>query len=813
MGTMPCKVARESTTLPDPRAHDSLNSVAFIGTYLPRACGIATFTTELLHAISAEAPATRVIAAALNDRSDGYDYPPEVQFEIAQQRLADYRHAAEQLNVNCFDVVCVQHEYGIFGGSEGDHIVKLLGELHMPAVATFHTILKDPSPEQKRVLHELAGACDRVVAMSETGRRFLREIYDIPERKIELIPHGVPDTPFVDSIFYKDQFGLAGRRVVLSFGLLSPNKGIEAMLRALPRLVERHPDVVYVVLGTTHPQIKKAHGESYRLSLQQLAQKLGVDDHLIFRDQFVELPELCEYLGAADVYVTPYLNEAQVTSGTLSYAMAAGNAIVSTPYWHAADMLAEGRGRLVPFNDSGALAREINSLLDDDTERVAVRRRAYNFTRPHVWKEVARRYLAVFHEVREQHARASRPSFQTRTLRSSATLLPELKFDHLEQLTDDVGILQHAIYNVPDRDHGYCTDDNARALLVVTWAPRFISETQRLQELSGLYLSFLRHAFNPDTGRFRNFMSYDRRWLEESGSEDSHARALWALGETVATTADVHKCCVAALLLRRGLPAIEQMRSPRAVAHALLGIDAYLRAFVGDEAVRRTQESLAKRLLDMYREHASGEWPWIEDTITYANGTIPQALLTAGRSLERDDMWKTGLRALEWLLTIQIEEGRFVPIGNNGWYRHGRERARFDQQPIEAASMIPACVQAYRVTGQRRWLQSAQICFRWFLGHNDLGVPVYDETSGSCCDGLEATGLNQNRGAESTLAWLYSLIEMYALQAEGTLGWNDRESRMEVARGTAPVETIGPDPDRILLKPAPAPSSIDVSDQ
>jgi hypothetical protein len=412
----------------------------------------------------------------------------------------------------------------------------------------------------------------------------------------------------------------------------------------------------------------------------------------------------------------------------------------------------------------------------------------------------------VFLELREKRARAAQPSLQIRTLRTSAAILPELKFDHLERLTDDVGIFQHATYNVPNREHGYCTDDNARALLVVTWAQRFMPEMHRLRELGGLYLSFLQHALHADTGRFRNFMGYDRRWLEESGSDDSHARALLALGEVVATTSDVHECCVAASLLRRGLPAMEQIHSPRAVAHAVLGTDAYLRAFAGDEAVGRTRESLAAQLLAAYRGHATDQWPWIEDIVTYANGTIPHALLAAGRSLGRDDLCTAGLAALEWLLTIQIENGQFVPIGNDGWYHRGGERARFAQQPIEAACMIPACVEAYRVTNDRRWLKPAQICFRWFLGDNDLGLPVYDETRGACCDGLEPGGVNQNRGAESTLAWLYALIEMYALQAEGILGWTGAGSEAEVARVALPVEAVGPQKSWERLQESPADS-------
>ncbi|MCZ6857854.1 MAG: glycosyltransferase [Gemmatimonadetes bacterium] len=776
MTQLPATNPVQPAKVSDPRIRDRLKLVGFIGTYVPRKCGIATFTADLLHAVAAEAPSTRVIAVASNDVPDGYDYPPEVQFEIAQQRLADYRKAAEYLNVNEYDAVCVQHEFGIYGGTEGEHLVKLLGELRMPKIATLHTLLREPTPEQRRVLCSLAEVCDRLVVMSEMGRRFLEEIYRIPSDSILVIPHGVPDTPFLDTNFYKDKFGVSGKKVILTFGLLSPNKGIEVMLRALPRIVERHPDVVYVVLGATHPHIRRTQGEAYRLRLQQLARSQGVDKHVIFRDQFVALSQLCEYLGAADVYCTPYLNVAQITSGTLSYAMATGNAIVSTPYWHAEEMLQDGRGRLVPFNDSAALATEITDLLSDEDERLAIRRRAYDFTRSHTWKEVARRYLDLFVECRDHRRVEERPAYQTRTLRTLATVLPELKFDHLKRLTDDVGILQHATYSVPNRDHGYCTDDNARALLVTSLAQRHVPAVPQLQDLSGTYLSYLLHAFNPKTGMFRNFMGYDRCWMEAAGSEDSHARAVWALGETVIGAAEDIESRLATALLHKALPAVERFESPRAVSHALLGVNAFLRISPNDEVAQRQLEKMGDRLYQRYQQNASADWPWIEDELTYSNGAIAHALLAVGESLGRSSMREAGLESLDWLVTLQTEDGRYVPIGNQGWYRRGGERARFDQQPIEAASMIPACVEAYRVTGEHRWLGEAQRCFRWFTGENHHDLPMYDETTGACCDGLSADGLNQNRGAESTLAWLYSLIFMHALQSEGTLGWSKVEA-------------------------------------
>ena len=743
--------------------------MALLGTYQPRQCGIATFTSDLAHSLAVEVPDASVLVVAMNDIPSGYRYPPEVRFEIGQNQLADYRLAAEFLNMNRVDVVCVQHEYGIFGGPEGEHVMILLGALRMPVVTTLHTILRDPTAAQRRVLRDLAAVSDRLVTMSERGGRFLREVYGIPESKIAFIPHGVPDMPFVDPNYYKDQFGVEGKRVILTFGLLSPNKGIENVIRALPDVIRRHPEVVYLVLGATHPHVKKIHGESYRLQLQQLATELGVDEHVVFHNRFVELSELCEFLGAADIYVTPYLNEAQIVSGTLSYAMSTGKATISTPYWYATEMLAENRGRIVPFGDPEAIAEQINALLDDEIELHAIRKRAYTYCRSHVWKEVARRYLEVFEEVRRERQREPRPVYLAPSIRASAVTLPQIRLSHMQRLTDDVGILQHATYSTPNRSHGYCTDDNARALVVATRAQEYLPDTERLAELSVRYLSFLQHAFNPDRGTFRNFLGYDRRWLEEEGSQDSQGRALMALGVSVARSGDDQLRAAATQLFQRAAPAMERLTSPRAVAFALAGAHYYMQTVPGDSFIKRLRVLLADRLMDGFRRGASEEWPWPEEIVTYSNASLPAGLLLSGRDLERHDMIEMGLRSLQWLLSVQLMDGHFVPVGNDGWFSSSGRRARFDQQPVEAETTIDACIWAFRITGDRQWLDHTTRVFQWFLGQNDLGVPLCDHVTGACFDGLQASAVNQNQGAEATLAWLNSLIQMHMLQAEGLL--------------------------------------------
>ena len=752
--------------------YEGIGSVAVIGNYLPRQCGIATFTTDLVEALSLEAPDVYCWAAAMNDKPEGYAYPGKVRFEINQNKLSDYGVASQFLNISQTDIVCVQHEYGLFGGPAGSHLLKLLGDLRMPVVTTLHTVLKDPAPEYRAVMCKLADLSDKLVVMSHKAVDFLKDIYGVPEEKITFIHHGIPDTPFIDSSFYKDKFGVEGKKVLLTFGLLSPNKGIENVLQALPAVIKQHPDVVYIILGATHPHILKFHGDAYRIMLQQLVHKLHIGKHVIFQNRFVELKELCEFLGIADIYVTPYLEEAQITSGTLAYAMGTGKAVISTPYWYATEMLAEGRGRIVPFHDPDAMAEQIFGLLVNDIERHGMRKKAYTFTRDAVWKEVARKYLQVFSEVRQKRARNPRPRYSyVETIKAITNFeLPEIKLDHLKAFTDDTGILQHATYTIPDRTHGYCTDDNARALLVAAMGQKYLPVNDwGLDSLSGHYLGFLLYAYNEKNGRFRNFMTYSREWIEEIGSEDAHGRALWCLGKAVDFLDDPGHLAMSTTLFNKALQAVENFHSPRAIAFCLVGMHAYLDKFSGDSDVRRIREILANRLFDQFKKNATDSWPWLENALSYANGKLPHALLLSGQWIQRSDMIDMGLRSLKWLLAIQTEDSHFVPIGSNGGYEQGGPKARFDQQPIEANAMIEACVEAFNVTRDKTWIDNAVMCFNWFLGHNDLNLPLYDPKTGGCRDGLMADGINQNEGAESSLAWLLSLMTLQKLYADEIL--------------------------------------------
>lgn len=743
----------------------AISKVAFLGDYLPRKCGIATFTTDLRCSVAKEHPAIQCLVVPVNDRAEGYDYPAEVRFEIAEQDLPSYLRAADFLNITDVDVVCLEHEFGIFGGPAGSHVLALLRELRMPIVTTLHTVLREPNADQRRVMRDLIRISTRLVVMSERGREFLLDVYQAPAAKIDLIPHGIPDMPFADPNYFKDEFGVAGKQVLLTFGLLSPNKGIEFALRALPDIIRAFPNIVYIVLGQTHPNLLRDEGEAYRLGLERLAKDLGVQKHVVFFNRFVELEELMRFIGAADIYLTPYLTEAQITSGTLAYAFGAGNAVVSTPYWHAAELLAEERGKLVPFRDAKAIASAVTELLRDEPLRHTMRKNAYKLGRDMVWSRVAQLYARAFEQARHDHSFVGRKSSPIKTLDEQPGQLPELKLDHLFRMSDSAGIFQHASFTVPNFAEGYCTDDNARALVLAMMLQRQGLGSPRLSEQAATYAAFLNHAFDRQRGRFHNFMSFDRHWLDKIGSEDCHGQSLWALGLCVAQAGQGSFQRLAAELFELALPVAAHFTSPRAWAFTLIGIDEYLRRLSGDRRANQIRESLTAKLMQRYTDAATDEWNWFEDVVSYANAKLPHAMILSGRCMNNGAMVEVGLKTLRWLVKIQTSEaGSFRPIGSNGFYPRGQERALFDQQPIEAQATVSACIEAYNATNDLFWVAEARRAFEWFLGRNDLGLALYDAGTGGCRDGLHMDRLSQNQGAESTLAFLLALAEKQALQ-------------------------------------------------
>jgi glycosyltransferase involved in cell wall biosynthesis len=751
--------------------NSEIKKVAFLGDYPPRTCGIATFTSDLLTAVATEHPAIQCLAVPVNDIADGYDYPDVVRFEIGEQDLPSYQRAADFLNISGVDILCIQHEFGIYGGPAGSHVLAMLREVKMPVVTTLHTVLSNPNAEQQAVMQELVARSTRLVVMSDRGMNMMTDIYHAPAGKLDVIPHGIPDIPFVDPNYYKDQFGVEGRVVLLTFGLLSPNKGIEHVLNALPAIVAEFPDVVYIVLGATHPNELREQGEVYRLGLERLAKRNKIQQHVIFYNRFVALEELKEFIGAADLYITPYLNEAQITSGTLAYTFGAGKAVVSTPYWHAAELLAEGRGVLVPFGDAAAIAREVTALLRDDTRRHAMRKQAYKLGRDMVWSHVARRYVTSFEKARVEGAVLSRKSFATKTLADAPRHLPELKLDHLARMTDSTGIFQHAMLSVPNFSEGYCTDDNARAFILAVLLDVLKEEPVRIRSLATTYAAFLHHAYDPATRRFHNHMSFDRRWLDEQGSEDCHARALWALGVGAGRSPHRSFQIMTGQLFAQALPVATGFTSPRAWALSLLGIHEYLRRLNGDREVTHIRETLTTLLMELYDRSSQPDWPWFEEELTYDNARLAHALILSGRDAGQPAVLERGLQSLRWLAELQTSEnGHFRPIGSNGFFRRGGIRALFDQQPIEAYAMVSASLAAFRVTSDPWWFELAQRAFDWFLGWNDLGLELYSPSTGGCQDALHVDRVNGNQGAESTLAYLLSLVEMQRMQHAASPG-------------------------------------------
>jgi glycosyltransferase involved in cell wall biosynthesis len=739
-----------------------MKRIAIVGNYLPRLCGIATFTADLCESLASQFPDTTCFAAAVNDREQGYDYPPRVRFELFQNDITTYRQAADYLNVNNVDLVCLQHEFGIFGGADGSYVLAMLRKLRMPVATTLHTIPNNPTPTQRKVLGEIAARSDRLVVMSKKGRDFLRTVYQTPVEKIDFIPHGIPDVPFTDTNYYKDIFGAEGKRILLTFGLLGKNKGIECVIRALPEVLEKFPDTIYMVVGTTHPNVVRQEGETYRESLQQLARDLGVEGNVIFHNRFVGLDELLEFIGAADIYVTPYLNRDQITSGTLAYAFGAGKAVISTPYWYAEELLEDGGGLLAPFASPDALAHAVLHLFEDDGAYHAIRKKAYLAGRKMIWSAVARDYMRTFRRAAQQRRATSRTIFSLNAKTAARPEMPPLNLGHLQRLTDDVGILQHAIVSVPNYNEGYTSDDNARALILTVYLEELGElRAAKAEELTARYLAFLWHAYNPQNGRFRNFMGYDRRWLENEGSFDSQARALWGLGAVLGRSRRQDLRFAACRLIESALYNVRDFTDLRPASFATIAIHDYLPLFSGDRAAQEARAILADRLYEAWRRCSSVDWPWFEDKLTYANAALPHALLLCGRSLDRKSWVDAALRSLDWLMEIQIvPAGHFAPIGNQGFLDRGGAPARYDQQPIEAHAAVSACIEAFHATGEERWRDRARLAFEWFLGQNDLGLSLYDPMTGGCSDGLSPEGVSLNQGTESTLAFLLSWCEL-----------------------------------------------------
>ncbi len=737
-------------------AKGSARKVAFISSFSPRRCGIATFTNDLITNVAAAARGQfqPLVVAMRTDNSLRYTEP--VKFEIRQEVEADYVCAAEYLNFSNVDLVSVQHEYGLFGGDAGSYLSLLLERLNAPIITTLHTVLNDPPPEYKRSLIDVCDASYKVVTMNIRGVDMLTDIYDVPRSKIELIPHGIPDLPFVDSNYYKHKFGIEGRKTILTFGLLSSNKGIEVMLSAMPEIVKADPSVLYIVLGATHPAVLEREGEAYRLRLQRMVNELGLQEHVVFHNRFVKDEELHNFLCAADIYVTPYLNKEQLTSGTLSFAVGTGKAVVSTPYWAAMELLADDRGRLVPFNSPARLGEAVIELLKNDDLFYSLRRRAYDYGRSRTWPKIGQRYWKLFSQKQLPAVVAGRPSLAAIESVSSIEL-PEPSLDHLKTLTDSVGLYQHARFTIPHRVHGYTTDDNARAVIAMAKYYAQYSDPDA-RKLLDTYLAFTLHAQNKD-GTVRNLMGFDRCWIPGEPTHDALGRFLWALGTVMALPPSPPYLSAVKSYFDKSV-ALAQRQFPRGMAYSILGMCEYLRQFPGASDIKRHLEAAGNELLEQYHQNCIERWRWFEDVLTYDNAILPCALLAAGMALERQDYIEAGLDSCRFLLDETFDGEHFSFIGCKGWYERGGKKATFDQQPIEVASTVLMLRAAYDATGDRQFLNLQRKAFDWFLGENDLHIPVYNLKTKGCCDGLMPGGVNFNQGAESMVSFLLALLNV-----------------------------------------------------
>ena len=730
--------------------------ITFVGTYPPQRCGIATFTRDLSDAVISADKGVRASVLAMTDAGSSYEHPERVRFEIHQGVRANYARAADFVNYSDTRIVSIQHEYGIFGGKDGAYILDFLAELRKPSIATLHTVLAHPTESQRMIVQKMATHCEALVVMSHLAVDLLENAYGIPQGITHVIPHGIPDIRADEGDLSKAKFGVSGRRTLLTFGLLSPAKGIEVVIRALPDLVAEFPDLIYLVVGATHPEIKRQVGEEYRRLLKREVESLGLGNHVVFRDQYIDIDELCSYLQAADIYLTPYLNETQITSGTLAYAMGSGALPVSTPYWYAKELLAEGRGHLFDFGDTEGLSNLLRKLLRNPVEMAKSQRTAYAFARQMIWPTVGEAYVDL---IRGTLRKAVAP--QARRLLSRS--LPDIRLDHLIRMTDDTGLLQHAAHSVPDRRFGYCVVDNARGLLVALLAQRVIG-LDETKPLITTYLSYLYHSQTED-GYFRNFMDFRRNLDHEAGSEDCLGRALWALGLAVGLAPDEGQRLLAKRMFQRSMT-LPLNFGPRGCALGILGLHSYLQSEPKDKLAEETLGSLAATLVRKFDDEADENWRWFEPDLTYENALLPLALFTFAKHTGDENALRVARESLAFLEENAFAKGYLQLVGNEGWYLRGGESPLTDEQPIDAAAFVLAFRAAYAATGDPHYLIRMRESFEWFLGTNRLGLSLYNFSTAGCHDGLGTEEVNANQGAESVLSFLIALLAMHGLASD-----------------------------------------------
>ncbi len=743
--------------------------IAYLSSYTPRECGIATFNYNLIRAINAGNAdgSLNGFVVAMNDSDDldEYDYPGEVKFKIRQEYQNDYIKAADHINNSDVDACVIEHEFGIYGGESGVYLLPLISRLNKPLITILHTVLKEPSFMQQIIIREIANQSSKIVVMSKRAVDFLMNIYNIPTEKIQLIEHGVPDLEPADKNPVKSLPSFKNKRVLFTFGLISRNKGLETVIKALPAIVANHPEVMYVVLGNTHPGVRKNSGEEYRDSLKRLAKSLNVEEHLTFINQFVSEVELHNYLTACDIYVTPYLNEAQITSGTLSYAVGAGAAVLSTPYWHAQELLENKRGKLFDFKDFESLASSVNDLLDHPEKLRELKKNAFTYGLNLRWPAIGREYTALLESSVAQPVSIKNKSRHI----IDSEIIPEFNLTHVKRLTDDTGIVQHAKYGIPNLKEGYCLDDNSRALIMALMAYEQNKSKEAL-DLLPIYLSYIQYM-QLDDGNFRNFLSFRREYLDEVGSEDSFGRTIWALGYLINSAPNNSYREFAEELFQRSIPHFKSLHHLRGLANTVIGLSHYLHAHPHNEGLIEELKELTKPLIDAYVNHRGEYWQWFEDKLSYDNAILPLALLHSAEVTGDDQVLEIAYESIKFLDSLTLCKGYLSPVGSDGWYYRNGSMAIFDQQAIESMAMVLMYFKAYDVSGDKQFLSKMYLCYQWFLGENTLRLPLYDHETKGCCDGLKPDGLNRNQGAESTLAYFIShLLVLKGLELESVLG-------------------------------------------
>ncbi len=751
--------------------------VAIVSTYPPRRCGLATFTADLRSALNSADHSTEVLVAAVLDE-EPEDTASEVVLTLSQHERQDYARAARTLNSIGVDVVLVEHEYGIFGGESGEYLVDLVEALTVPYVVTLHTLLREPSPQQRAVLHRVVGGATQVTVFTAMARDQVVRSGLAPWERVAVVNHGAPEhlqhAPreraagrFArrDGADVLPELAAHGdRRVLSTFGLLSPGKGLEVAVRALASVVRRHPDVLYVVAGRTHPEVVRREGERYRTMLAGLTSELSLDEHVLFVDRYLSDDDIRSLLLRTELFLTPYRAEEQIVSGVLTFALVAGCPVVSTPYFYATELLSTGAGRLVGFDDHEAMAAAVVDLLGDEASLQDAALTAHEIGTQYTWPEVGRETLKVLGSAVHARDTARREGSAPG---GGAVASPPLT--HLQRLVEPGGIVQHAVGPDPDRGTGYCVDDVARLGLVADALARRDPRAVDMGEATRRSVDFLGEAWDPRRRAMRNLRAVDGRWLDQPHPGDHLGRAIWALGEIAGGPGPIAQRSRG--LLRDLVSAEPDLSSPRAAAFAVLGLSRLPLDQLG-EAERGMLHRLGGELAALYSENASPEWQWFEDELTYDNGRLAQALVAAAASVRNAEQLRLGLEALEWYCAQCRADDTVVLVGNH-WRRRGdasepveqpgSERPagdEGDEQPLDAAALVEACAEAFRVTGSTTYCERSRNAFAWFHGRNRWGLALYDEVSGGCHDGVGPGGLNANQGAESTLAYLQAWLAL-----------------------------------------------------